>query len=246
MRILLLNGNTTEFVTETAAAEARRACRAGTEIVACTGRFGAAIIATRVEETLAGHAMIELAARHAADCDAVVIAVSFDTGLRALREFLPIPVVGMTEAALLTSCMLGGRVGLVSFGGRAQPLYRELVASHGLASRVAGWRNVEASSAYEPGDTSAVDRSIVAAGRDLVEHDGAEVVVLLGAVMAGAPRRVQGELPVPVLDGIACGVRQAELLVGLAAPKPAAGSYAPPGPRAVSGIDPAIVAALEA
>jgi allantoin racemase len=195
MRLLLINGNTTEFVTETAAAEARRSCRAETEITAVTGTFGAAIIATRVEHAIAEHAMVELAARHAAACDAVVIAVSYDTGLRALRELLAVPVVGMTEAALLTACMLGGQIGLVSFGRRVQPLYRELVRGYGLDARIAGWRNLEAPSAYESGDTRAVDEMIVGAARDLVERDGAEVVILLGAVMAGAPRRVQGGCP---------------------------------------------------
>lgn len=241
MRLLLINGNTTEFVTETAAAEARRSCRAETEITAVTGTFGAAIIATRVEHAIAEHAMVELAARHAAACDAVVIAVSYDTGLRALRELLAIPVVGMTEAALLTACMLGGQIGLVSFARRVQPLYRELVRGYGLDARIAGWRNLEAPSAYQSGDTRAVDEMIVGAARDLVERDGAEVVILLGAVMAGAPRRVQGEVSVPVLDGIACGVRQAELLVHLGAPKPTAGSYALPGRRALAGVDAGII-----
>ena len=132
MRILVLNANTTTFVTETAAAEGRRVASTGTEIVPVTADFGAAIVATRTEHAIAEHAAVELAARHAAGCDAVVIAVSYDTGLKALREMLPIPVVGMTEAALLTACMLGGRIGLIGFGARVWPIYRELVEGYGL------------------------------------------------------------------------------------------------------------------
>ena len=37
MRILVLNANTTPFVTETAAAEARKVAAPGTEIVEATG-----------------------------------------------------------------------------------------------------------------------------------------------------------------------------------------------------------------
>src|SRR3954452_271399 len=131
MRILVLNANTTAFVTETAAAEGGRVASPGTEIVPVTADFGAAIIATRTENAIAEYAAVTLAARHAAGCDAVVIAVSYDTGLRALREVLPIPVVGMTEAMLLTACMLGGRIGFISFGQRVQQAYRELVDSYG-------------------------------------------------------------------------------------------------------------------
>ena len=69
--------------------------------------------------------------------------MSYDTGLKALREMLGIPVVGMTEAALLTACMLGGPIGLVGFGKRVWPIYRELIEGYGLAARIAGKRVLE-------------------------------------------------------------------------------------------------------
>ncbi len=51
--------------------------------------------------------------------DAVVIGVSFDVGLRALRELMDVPVVGMTEAACLVACTLGGPFGIVTYGERS-------------------------------------------------------------------------------------------------------------------------------
>lgn len=239
MKILVVNANTSTFVTERVAAEARRCASQGTEIQAITGEFGARIIATRAENAIAAHAMVDLLAAHAGGCDAVLIAVSFDTALHAAREMLPIPVVGMTEAALLTACMLGGRIGLVTFGRRNLPMYQEVVAQYGLASRVAAWRVIESQAAYKPGDTAALEDEIVSAANSLVD-DGAEVVMLLGAVMAGFPGRVQARIPVPVLDGISCGIRQAELLVRLAAPKPTTGSFAPPGARELVNVSDAL------
>ncbi|HKS60720.1 MAG TPA: aspartate/glutamate racemase family protein, partial [Xanthobacteraceae bacterium] len=150
MRILVMNANTTDFVTQTAAAEARRVASPGCEIVTATADFGAAIVATRSEHAIAEHAAVVLAARHAKGCDAVVIAVSYDTGLKALREMLDIPVIGMTEAALLSACMLGGPIGLISFGRRVWPIYRELVEGYGLAGRIAGKRVLENTAAYKP------------------------------------------------------------------------------------------------
>ena len=244
MRILLINGNTTPFVTETAAAEARRVAAAGTEIVAVTGRTGARIITTRFENAIAQREMVALAARHSGGMDAVLIAVSYDTTLPALRELLTIPVVGMTEAALATAHLIGGRIGLVTMTRRAQPVYRELVEGYGLARRVCGWRTIDDTRAYAPGDTSAVDALLVEACNDLVERDLAEVIVLLGAVMAGAPLRLQDRVPVPLLDGIACGVVQAEVLVRLNRPKPLVGSYALPGFRHLDGVEPEITELL--
>ena len=244
MRILVLNANTTDFVTQTAAAEARRVASPGTEIVPVTADFGAAIVATRAEHAIAEHAAVVLAARHAGGCDAVVIAVSYDTGLKALREMLSVPVVGMTEAALLTACMLGGPIGLISFGKRVWPIYRELIAGYGLSGRIAGSRVLENTTAYRPGDYTALDNELVATAHDLIEKDGAESIVVLGAVMAGAARRIEDRIPAPVLDGMRCAIPQAEALVRVAARKASTGSYAPTGERAVSALDPALAAML--
>lgn len=242
MRILVLNANTTEFVTETAAAEARRVASPGTEILPATADFGAAIVATRTEHAVAEHAAVVLAARHAGGCDAVVIAVSYDTGLKALREMLSVPIVGMTEAALLSACMLGGRIGLIGFGARVWPMYRELIEGYGLLGRVAGSRVLENTAAYKPGDYAALDAELVASAQDLIAKDGAETIVLLGAVMAGVSRRIEARVPVPVLDGMRCAIPQAEALVRVAARKPSTGSYAPPGGRETRALDPALTA----
>lgn len=240
MRILVVNANTSAIVTEKVTAEARAAAAADTEIVSVTGTFGARVIGSRAEQAIGEHSTIALVSGHAERCDAVVIAVSYDTGLRGARELLPVPVVGMTEAGLLTACMLGGNIGVITFGRRVLPLYQELVASYGLAGRIAGWRVLESTAAYARGAHAELDREIVATAADLIERDFAETIVLTGAVMAGVPRRLQPEVPVPLIDCIACGVRQAELLARLALPKPRIGSYAPPADRELVDVDPAI------
>ena len=242
MRLLLLNANTSSFVTDKVATAARAAADSNTEVVPVTADFGARIITTRTELAIAHHATIDLLAAHASGCDAVVIAVSYDVALAAAREMLDIPVVGITEAALLTACMLGGRIGVLVWGRRVLPVYQELVASYGLSSRIAGWRAVESNAPYVAGDQSEADALAVAAARDLVERDGAEVIVLTGAVMAGVPQRLQPSIDVPVLDGVSCAVRQAELLVRQHPRKPSTGSYAAPGPRETVGLSPALQA----
>jgi allantoin racemase len=242
MRILVVNSNTSDVVTGKVAAAARAAASPGTEIVAVTGTFGARVIGTRSEHAIAEHSTIALVAKHATGCDAVVIGVSYDTGLRGARELLDIPVVGMTEAGLLTACMLGGRVGVIVFGRRVLPMYQELVAGYGLAGRIAAWRVIESTAAYQRGDHPELDRELTATANDLVQRDFAETVLLTGAVMAGVPARLQAGVPVPLVDGLACGVRQAELLARLGIPKPRAGSYAPPAGRELVDVDPAIAA----
>ena len=244
MRILIVNSNTSEVVTGKVEPVARAAASPGTEVVAVTGTFGPRVIGTRAENAIAEHSTLALLARHAAGCDAALIAVSYDTGLRAARELFDIPIVGMTEAGLLTACMLGGSIGVVTFGRRVLPLYREVIAGYGLERRIAGWRVMESTAAYRAGAHPELDRELVAAANDLVDKDGAEVILITGAVMAGVPARLQPQVPVPIVDCIVCGVHQAELLARMRFPKPRAGSYASPAGREMVEVEPAIARAF--
>ncbi len=242
MRLLVANANTTEAITEACAQAARAVAAPGTEIVAVTPRFGAAVVSTRAENINAGPAVLELLAEHAGSVEAVLLAVSHDTALDGARQMMPCPVVGMTEAACLTACMLGGRFGLITFGGVEQ--YRELIARYGLESRLADIVAVNATPPEAVADPDSVGNKVLAATKALAA-EGANAVVLAGAALAGFDNRLQAAAPVPLLDGMACGVRMAEMLVALRLPKPHAGSYAAPMGRMTSGISPALAALLQ-
>jgi allantoin racemase len=140
MRLLLVNGNTTQAITELIAEEARRSAAPSTELVAVTPRFGPAYIATRSEVAIAGHAVLECLAQHSAGVDAAVIACFGEPGLEAARELCPFPVVGMAEAAMLTACMLGARFSIVTGGARWVAMLRELARAYRLEQRLASVR----------------------------------------------------------------------------------------------------------
>lgn len=242
MRILLVNPNTTEAVTESCASVARAVAAPGTEIVPLTGEFGARIISSRAENAIAAHALLTLLARHRKDADAVLLAVSYDTALLAAREMLPIPVVGMTEAALMTAHLVASRFGLVTFG--TPGVYRDLVAAHGVSARFAGLRSIDTAASTVYADPKSVETRVIEAASALAREDGAECVVLSGAAMAGFARRIKDQVPVPVLDGIACGVPLCEMLVRLQLAAPSLGSMVQPAERQTSGLDPALAALL--
>jgi allantoin racemase len=241
MRLLVANANTTEAITQACALAARAAAAPGTEIFPATPRFGPAVISSRAENVIAGHALLELLAERAGQVDAVLLAVSHDTALEAARQMMPCPVVGMTEAACLVGCMAGGRFGLVTFGG--VETYRELVGRHGLSSRLAGLAGVDATPPEAVADPEGVGAKVLAAVESLAAQ-GADSVVLAGAALAGFDRRLQARAPVALLDGMACGVRMAEMLVALQLPKPRSGSYAALSGRSGVGLSPALAAML--
>jgi allantoin racemase len=239
MRILVANANTTEAITELCASAARAAASAGTEILPATPRFGPAVISSRAENVIAGHALLELLATHAGSVEAVLLAVSHDTALEAARQLMPCPVVGMTEAACFTACLTGGRFGLVTFGGT--DTYRERIAQHGLGDRLAGLAAVAATPQDAVREPDRVAELLQAAIARLAA-EGADSVVLGGAALAGMAPRLQPGAPVPLLDGIACGVRLLEMLVALNLPKPQLGSFAAPRGREVGGVTPGLAA----
>jgi allantoin racemase len=242
MKLLLINPNTTQAVTDAVLAVARATVRPDTEVQAVTGRFGPVVIGSRAEDALAQHSVLQLAAEHAGGCDAVVLAVSLDTGLWACRELLPVPVVGMTEAGLLLGCTLGTRIGIVTYGRRMAPLYRELAERHGLASRLAGVAAIDFTPQQTFSNPEQVQAAVVAAARRLVDDDGAEAVLLAGAAMAAMAARLDAAIDVPVLDGVACAVAMAEAQAGLKRPRARSGSVSVTGGRTVVGVSPALSA----
>jgi len=240
MRILIANANTTEAITAACVAAARRAAAPGSDIIGATPAFGCTVISTRAENAIAAHALLATLAEHAGRVDAVVLAVSHDTALEAARQLMPCPVVGMTEAACLTACMLGGSFGVLTLGD-ARP-YTELVARHGLAARCAEVRGVAATPQQAMAEPERVAAMVAEAVAEMAAR--CDAVVLAGAALAGMDRALQPAAPVPLLDGIGCAVKMAETLVALALPKPSVGSFAAPAGRTSQGLSPALAALL--
>lgn len=236
MRIVVVNPNTSPAITALIAAAARRAASPATEVVPATAPFGPEYIASRSESAIAAHAVLQALAGHAGRCDGAVIAASTDSGLVPARELMPVPIVGMTEAAMLTACMLGGRFTAITIAPRLVPMLRELAESYGVASRLASVRAFERSAIDIARDPESVVDAFLDLVRAAVREDGADVVITGGSVLADLPSRLAGRLDVPVLDGVACAVRQVELLVGLGVRRARAGSFAPPGPKTFSGV----------
>lgn len=244
MNLLILNPNISESVSELIGAEARRAAAPGTEVTVLTAPFGVAYIETRFEALIGAYAAATMAAEHHARHDAVIVGAFGDPGLAGLREALPVPVLGLTESALMTACQLGGRFAIVAISRRITAWYRETVAACGLDGRLAGIRHLDRPLADIGRVQDAHADALVALCEAAVAEDGADVIVLAGAPLAGLARAVAGRLPVPVVDGVSCAVRQAEAIVRTAPVRARAGSYAPPPRKDHRGLPPSIEALL--
>ena len=244
-RLLLINPNISDSVSELIRAEAQRSASTGTEVEVMTAPFGVAYIETRCEALIGGYAALQLAAEHHPRFDAVIVAAFGDPGLPALREALPIPVTGLTEAALASACLLGQRFSIVAISQRIRAWYRETVEFCGLASRLASIRGLDEPLADIGNVQGDQGERLVALAERCVADDGADVIVLAGAPLAGLARSLRGRLPVPSVDGVSSAVRHAETLVALQPGAARAGSFAPPPVKPHRGLPPAIARLLD-
>lgn len=244
MRLLLINPNTSQSVSELIRSEAQRSAAPGTEIEVLTAPFGVAYIETRFESLLGAYATAQLAAEHHERFDAVVVAAFGDPGLAGLREVLPVPVTGLTEAALASAHLLGNRISVIAISQRIQAWYREVITAYGFGPRLASIRALNRPLSSIGGVQDEHLQALKILAERAVDEDGAEVIVLAGAPLAGLARALQGQLPVPVVDGVSSAVRHIETLVALQPGLARRGSFAPPPTKPNQGLPPAISALL--
>jgi Asp/Glu/hydantoin racemase len=244
-RLLLINPNISDSVTELIRAEALRSVAAGTTVEVLTAPFGVAYIETRFEALVGAYAAAQLAAEHHERFDAVIVAAFGDPGVGGLREVLPVPVIGLTEAALASAHLLGHRISIIAISQRIQAWYREVVEAYGFGSRLASIRALDRPLASIGSVQDEHAQALKTLARRAVEEDGAEIIVLAGAPLAGLARSLAGQLPVPVVDGVSSAVRHAQTLVALSPGRATHGSFASPPVKANRGLPPAVAALLD-
>ena len=235
MRILVVNVNTTESITEAIAKQARAVASPGTEIVGLTPFFGAESVEGNFESYLAAIAVMDRVMAYDQPFDAVIQAGYGEHGREGLQELLNVPVVDITEAAASTAMFLGHAYSVVTTLDRTVPLIEDRLKLAGLYQRCASVRAsgmaVLELEANPLGATEAIVRQAELAIRD----DKAEVICLGCGGMAGLDEQIRQRTGVPVVDGVTAAVTIAESLVRLGLSTSKIRTYATPRPKKVIG-----------
>ncbi|MBB4277425.1 aspartate/glutamate racemase family protein [Rhizobium mongolense] len=235
MRILLVNPNTTASMTEKAAIAARAVAATGTDIIAATSRMGPVSIEGHYDGALAIPGLLmELKERQEAGYDAAVVACFDDTGLDAARAFANVPVLGLCESAVATAGFLAQRFTVVTTLERSRVLIDNLVRRYGMGGR-AKVRASDIPVLELENEASGAIGKLRAEIEKALSEDGAEAIVLGCAGMTDLARDLQEIYGVPVVDGVAAAVKQAEALVSLGLSTSKRGSYASPLPKVFTG-----------
>ena len=210
MKLAVINPNSTVSMTDKIAA----AARAAAPIATIDGRTCAgsppSIQGPADGATAQPHLLAEVQAAYAAGADACIIACFDDTGLAEARGLVPIPVVGIGEAAFHAAMMLGHHYSVVTTLSVSVPIILENIKAYGLGSHCLNVRasEVPVLDLEKPGSDARakISAEIVKA----ITEDQAQAIVLGCAGMADLAAALSAELKIPVIDGVgaACGFAQ--------------------------------------
>ncbi len=235
MRILVVNVNTTESITETIAQQARAVASPGTEIVGLTPYFGAESVEGNFESYLAAIAVMDRVMAYDQPFDAVIQAGYGEHGREGLQELLNVPVVDITEAAASTAMFLGHAYSVVTTLERTVPLIEDRLKLAGLYQRCASVRASGMAVLELEEDPLGAMEAIVRQAELAIRDDNAEVICLGCGGMAGLDEQIRQRTGVPVVDGVTAAVMVAESLVRLGLSTSKVRTYATPRPKKVIG-----------
>ncbi len=214
MRLLFINPNSTEAVTESVVAAAQ-AILPEAEVIGWTNRDGPPAIQGPEDGAAALPGLRALLPRARAEgADAIIIACFDDTGLAELRARAHCPVIGIGQAAFHMASLLGGDFSVVTTLPVSVPVIEENIAGYGFAGHCTSVRpsnlavlTVEAGG---PEVMARLGQEILAA-----RGEGAGTVVLGCAGMAHLKAELAANSPLPLIEGVAASALLANALVRL-------------------------------
>ena len=215
--ILLINPNTSARSTEMMLAVARPLLPATVELRGTRATRGSAMILDEValEQAEAEVVRIGLAERGAVN--AVVVAAFGNPGVQELRDVLPVPVIGIGEAAVREAAAGDRRFGVAT---TTPALVRSIEAGVRRLGLEAGFTGVRVPAGRDPHALAAnpadQEDELALAARQCVELDGAEAVVIGGGPLSEAAARLRCRLRTTIIEPVPAAIRH--ILAALAAP----------------------------
>lgn len=150
--------------------------------------------------------------------DAVCINSMSDSGVAGLRSRLSIPVMGTAAPTYHLACQLGRRFAIISMWDRWRWLYDKVLREQGLTDRLASIRSIGVppdTAALLAGKEDSVFPALLAAARQAIDADGADVLVLGSTTMHQSHRYLQDRLDIPVLNPGLIALKTCEMLLDL-------------------------------
>jgi allantoin racemase len=213
VKILVINSNTSDLITQQIEVAAKMYANPGTEITAVSAASGPRSIEGEYDVVLSAIGTLQRLIAFEKEYDGFVVACGSDPGLYACREVASKPVVGIAEASMYMACLLGHRFTCLTALPRMVPQMEILVKRYGLWDRCASVRAAGAKVMEIAGDKERLLQAFIKEAKLAIEQDGADVIALAGAAMVGMDKKIEDALSVPVTDGVVSAVKLVEAQV---------------------------------
>ncbi len=205
-RILLVNGNSSQSVTDRLAGLAMAAAPQ-IEFRPWTPQGGPVYVSTPADVDLAAGKVVEAiasAVRHD-EPDGCIIACFGEPGLLEARRRFNFPIVGMAEASMLTAMQLGGDFAILTLGEHWPAMLHDLVKQYGVRDRCVGIERIDGTPFELMADPQRAAASVLSAA----EKCGVKIVIVGGAALTGLASLI-GPLPgILLVDCLQASIAQA-------------------------------------
>ena len=205
--ILLINPNTSERTTAMMLAAARPHLRPGIGIRGATAALGPAMILDEAAVAASVEEVVRIGLQDGQRARGVVVAAFGDPGVDRLRVLLPIPVVGIGEAAIREAASSGRRFGIATTTPGLVRAIKARVAELRLGHLFTGVRVPGTDPLLLASDPARQDEALAQATRDCIEQDGAEAVVIGGGPLSDTAARLREYYPGAIVEPVPAAMR---------------------------------------
>lgn len=148
------------------------------------------------------------------NCDGVISYCFNDPAVRAAKEKLSIPVVGLMEASVNLAILLGRRFSIITTTKRGIGTTEDLLKMYGLYEKCASIRDIE-TDVLELSDIGKFEEMALKVSKFAVENDNADVLILGCGGMLGIRERLSQVLGIPVIEPGVAALKLCEDLIAI-------------------------------
>jgi allantoin racemase len=192
----------------------QRQAAPGVEIIVRDIHNGPQSVESIYEEYLAiPEAIREIRSAERENISAIIMGCFGDPGVDGAREIAGIPIIGPCESSMHLAAMLGYSFSIITVLESVKPIIRKVIHHTGLASRMASIRVTGTPVLELAGSRRESVRRVIDCGRQAVEIDGADTLVLgcMSMAFMEISEEVSDRLGVPVIDPALASLKIAEV-----------------------------------
>lgn len=210
MKILCINPNSSQEVTEGIEKICKKYALSDTEVEVKYIKEAPPGIESYHDAAVSEKYLLDKFEERKEKYDGFIVACHSDIGVDLLRELTDKPVIGIGEASMLFALPLGHKFSILSLKRKKIPQKEDLVRKYGLENRCASIRITGLG-------VIATDKEkrekLIQEGMKAVKEDGAEVLILGCAGMAGLDKEIEKIVGVPVIDGVVSAIMTIESFI---------------------------------